>query len=133
MSDTKPDVDASAIPADLQQLRQWVCWRKELRGERLQKVPYRAITGGEAKASTSDPNTWGSFKDAVAVYESSNGRYDGIGFMFSLGDPYAGVDLDGCIGPDGKVVSEAQAIIDRLGSYTEVSPSGKGVKVFIAT
>jgi primase-polymerase (primpol)-like protein len=56
----------------------------------------------------------------------------GIGFMFHPEDPFAGVDLDYCLCPDtGKLESWAAAIVAKLGSYAEVSPSGTGVKVFM--
>ncbi len=42
-----------------------------------------------------------------------------------------GVDLDSCRDPSsGKLLAWAQKFVDQLASYTEVSPSGTGVKVF---
>ena len=50
--------------------------------------------------------------------------------MFTEDDPYVGIDLDGCRDPiTGKMMEGAQKIIDNLDSYTEVSPSGTGVKI----
>lgn len=60
------------------------------------------------------------------------GRYSGIGFVFSADDPYAGMDIDDCRNPEtGEIAPEAKAVIDRLNSYTEVSPSGTGVKIWV--
>jgi replicative DNA helicase len=57
--------------------------------------------------------------------------FDGIGYVFSADDPYCGIDLDGCRNPDtGHVESWAQTWIDRFATYTEVSPSGTGVKLW---
>jgi hypothetical protein len=56
----------------------------------------------------------------------------GVGFVFTQGDPMTGVDLDNCCNPEtGEIHPAAQAIISELNSYTEVSPSGTGVKIFL--
>lgn len=57
-------------------------------------------------------------------------RLEGIGYVLAADDQIAGIDLDGCI-VDGRIVPEAQQIIDAISSYTEVSPSGRGVKIFV--
>jgi hypothetical protein len=55
-----------------------------------------------------------------------------VGFVFSRHDPYAGFDLDNCRNPDsGEIAGWAQDIIAKLNSYSEISPSGTGVKVFL--
>ena len=81
-------------------------------------------------ASSTDPATWSSFDEVVTAYEA--GGFDGIGFVFTKGDPYCGIDLDDCRDPS-RVRSRpwAQAIIDELASYTEVSPSGTGVHIIV--
>ena len=40
------------------------------------------------------------------------------------------IDLDTCRAPDGHFAAWAQQIIERFGSYTEVSPSTTGAKIF---
>ena len=56
----------------------------------------------------------------------------GIGFVFLAGGPYCGVDLDDCRDPKtGKLADWAADVVRRLDSYTEVSPSNCGVKVFL--
>jgi P4 family phage/plasmid primase-like protien len=117
-----------AVPASLIELAQWVCWKYIERGGKQTKVPFNPKTGGSA--STTDPTTWSSFEDAVLAWRS--GEHAGVGFVFTSDDPFCGIDLDDCIDDEGNIVSAAQAIIDGLDSYTEVSPSGKGVKVFIS-
>jgi primase-polymerase (primpol)-like protein len=57
-------------------------------------------------------------------------RVDGIGFVFSADDPYCGVDLDACCNGTG-LVPDAAAIVLRLDSYTEWSPSATGVHVIL--
>lgn len=52
--------------------------------------------------------------------------------MFTDDDPIVGVDLDDCREPDsGNVDDTALDIIERLDSYTEVSPPGTGFHVLI--
>lgn len=56
---------------------------------------------------------------------------DGLGFVFPTDRSMFGVDLDGCRDPKtGKVAEWAREIILYLNSYSEVSPSLTGVKVF---
>ncbi len=59
------------------------------------------------------------------------GGYSGVGFVFTAEDEFCGVDLDNCIRPDGTLEPWAQPIVEKLKSYTEISPSGKGLKIFI--
>lgn len=89
------------------------------------KVPYRC--GIDIEASSTDPQTWGTFDEATKKLAN----FDGIGYVFSPSDGITGIDLDGCIDVAGSIVPEAQSIIDKLASYTELSPSGRGVHVFV--
>lgn len=120
------EVTAAVIPAELREREQWVVWRWEERGgSKPTKVPYRT-DAPSVHASSSVPRTWGTFGAAIAVPGVA-----GIGFVFSDDDPYCGVDLDDCVDSRGGVHPAAQRIIQELGSYTERSPSGTGVKIFV--
>ena len=90
-------------------------------------MPFNARTGHETDST--DPSTWSSFAEAVHVFGEGT-TYAGVGFVFSAADPYCGVDLDECI-INGVMVPAAQAIIDAFATYTEISPSGNGVKLII--
>jgi hypothetical protein len=80
------------------------------------------------RASSTDPATWSAFETAQAAV--ADGKADGFGFV--LGGGYAGVDLDACRDPEtGVMTVEAQAFIDGLSSYTEISPSGSGVHILL--
>ncbi len=112
------------IPEEMRRRRQWVTWKLEERG----KVPY--IAGGVGKASSTDLTTWRPFEEAVE--DVKKGRRDGVGFVFSSGDPFAGVDLDKCRNPEtGELEEWAAKIVKHLGGYAEASPSGTGVHVII--
>lgn len=116
------------IPAALRERVQWVCWRSEYRGGKWTKVPVQAVNPARL-ASTTDPSTWGTFTAAREV--AAAGGVDGIGYVFAEGDPFAGVDLDGCFDEAGSLDETAALIVGRLDSYTERSPSGRGVHVLI--
>lgn len=119
-------LDREAIPPELRDRRQWVGWRLAERGAaKPTKEPLRPFNG--ARASTTDPFTWGTFEQALDCPGA-----DGVGFVFSQDDPYVGVDLDGCRDPaSGEIEVWAQEFISRLNSYTEISPSGTGVHVLV--
>jgi primase-polymerase (primpol)-like protein len=121
-------VRPDSIPAELCVLPQWVLWRLGERDGRYTKIPY--TPGSDRRASSTDPTTWGVFEDALEKLASPEGAYDGVGFVFSSGDPYVGVDLDDCVDPEtGEIAVWATQIIDGLDSYTELSPSGTGVHI----
>jgi putative DNA primase/helicase len=114
------------IPNELKVRPQWIAWQAE--GEKPDKVPYSARTGH--RASTTDLMTWSTFEEAFRAYESDG--YDGVGFVFSSGDPYVGVDLDDCVDPGtGEVALWALQTSEGLDSYTELSPSGKGLHIIV--
>lgn len=124
------------IPEELRLLPQWICWRYEdIGAAKPTKVPYDAKTG--RLASVSDPATWSDFQTAVDAIQKGN--YSGIGFVFSFSDPFTFIDLDDPSSlKDGTPNPNYQADIDRqiqihkeMDSYSEVSPSGKGLHIII--
>jgi|GEM_PF-4295301 len=114
------------IPQELKRRAQWVLWKTITRAGKPTKVPYRP-TGVEADST--DPASWSPYDTVVESYH--RGGYDGIGYVFDPLDPYAGIDLDDCVNPDGSIEPKAKAICDSLDSYSEISPSGKGIKIFL--
>ena len=119
-----------SIPLTLRTRLRWCTWRNEPRDDGLTaKVPY-ATSGHRAKPN--EPTLWNGFDEVRTVIETGMSRYDGIGFVFGANDGIVGVDLDDCRNPSTGVLScWAQYIVEWLNSYTEVSPSGTGVKVFL--
>jgi primase-polymerase (primpol)-like protein len=137
--------DLARIPPILKALPQWIlwCWEDVVdtkTGEiKANKTPMNART--LARASTTDPHTWAPFPHCVAALpaalqhweqDTSRGYHGGgLGFVFTADDPYTGVDLDKSRDPKtGTLVAWAQGIIDILATYTEISPSGTGVKLW---
>lgn len=83
-------------------------------------------------AKTSNPNTWGSYEEALAAASLDINGFHRVGFVFTARDHYCGVDIDNCIDPDtGEVEPSAVEIVELLDSYTEVSPSGTGLKIWV--
>ncbi len=116
-----------SIPQEMRDAPRWGVWRAMTRDGRLTKVPYSAVTGKMARSNVIED--WTSFEQAQA-FKAESPLNQGLGFC--LGDGWAGVDLDGCFDSDtGTVAPEAEAIIESFETYTEVSPSGTGFKLFM--
>jgi len=125
------------LPLDhLKDFPRWVAWRAEpAEGSAApRKVPYNPRRVG--RASATDPSTWASREraEACAARLPTRGELPkGVGLVLgSISAELAvgGIDLDTCRNEEGAIVSWATDIIDRLDSYTEVSPSGTGLKIF---
>jgi putative DNA primase/helicase len=119
-----PIITASGtiLPAKMRAQDRWICWTRH----KGRKVPCGPRTCGMIDAT--DPHNWADFATAMASVEDEINT--GLGFVFGGGT--VGIDLDDCRDPgSGKLTSSAQAIVDRIKSYTEVSPSRRGVKIFL--
>jgi hypothetical protein len=115
-----------SIPDELKACGQWVAWEERQRDGKPTKIPINPKTGQMARANTSD--TWAAFDTA---YQFSRQKNCGIGFVFSIEDDLCGVDLDKCIDQTGKLEDWAEKIVAKLNSYTELSPSKRGVHVLV--
>jgi hypothetical protein len=131
---TDKRVIADSIPAELTVRHQWVVWSlegppdKKTGKVKPTKVLKNPRTG--YNASTTNPETWSTYHEAVAALEA--GGYEGLGFIFAPDDEYAGVDLDHCRDPEtGEIAAWAREDLALLASYTEASPSGTGVHVIL--
>lgn len=116
-----------SIFLQLEQFNQWVCWKYVERDGKPTKPPINPHNG--SYANHSDPSTWGTWREAYNSYKRNG--YQGIGFVFTASDPFTGIDIDDCLDSDGQMLPVAKDIVTRLNSYTEISPSGKGVKVWV--
>jgi len=119
----------AVIPQSLKDCSQWVVWRRETREGKATKVPYTPVNGN-TRASVTKPTDWGSFEQAAEAL--ARNQFDGIGYVLTADDPFTGVDLDHCLDPTTGVIERwALAIVDQLHSYTERSPSGTGLRIFV--
>ena len=108
----------------------WVGWRQETKDGRPTKIPYDPRTG--QKAETDNAATWATL--AEAQWWAGSQHADGYGVVLNpikgVG-VLCGIDLDSCRDPNtSETTPWAQAVIDRFATYSEVSPSGTGVKLF---
>jgi putative DNA primase/helicase len=122
------------IPDQLRRRPHWVTWTLETRtdkdGEKkATKVPRRP-NDLSINASSTDPSTWAAYAVALATCPKP-GAKSGIGFMFG-GSGFTGIDLDNCIDTDtGEVAPWAAKIVEEFNSYSELSPSGRGIHIFV--
>ena len=127
---SEPIPTDSDLPETLIAREQWLCWRAEERGGKVTKIPVDPASG--EFASTTDPATWGAFETARDRATSPTTDAVGVGFVFTDDDPIVGVDLDDCRIPESAKTREwASDIVDRLDSFTEISPSGTGYHVLV--
>ena len=119
-----PNERLAAIPVEMRSYAQWVCWKfVERDGAKPTKMPVDPKTG--YLASVTNPATWASFDEAVAA----SVRYNGVGFVFTVSDPYCGIDFDAT---DDATIREAQArIYEAFDSYSERSVSGLGLHIIV--
>lgn len=114
------------LPAELRALKQWVMWRYEdIKAAKPTKVPY--TTTGKL-ANVNDPSTWSTFEECLNCFML--GGYSGIGFVFSDSDPYSFIDLDDAEGYDA-ILQRHLKVYHEFNSYSEVSPSGKGLHIIV--
>ncbi len=129
----RPDAGIPAI-GELAERRQWVCWQNQRRTvngvAKLTKVPIRP---NGLSASSTDPASWTTFDECCRAVEA--GHFEGVGYVFARGEEttyVVGIDLDKCRNPEtGEIAPWAQAIVDRLNSYTEISVSGTGLHILV--
>src|SRR5262249_52856612 len=138
---------ADNIPAELKVYPHWVVWKYTWQKDKWDKPPYNARTG--ALADVTDPDTWSPFHVALAAYQA--GGWDGIGYAphkapperegeteeeraarlesEEWADPFTVFDWDKCRDPaTGEIEAPARQDVDQLGTYSEVSVSGTGVR-----
>ncbi|UOF80382.1 hypothetical protein [Caudoviricetes sp.] len=110
------------IPEELTRYRQWVVYRLETREDgKLTKIPYCARTG--KRADVTDPADCVSYEEASQVAHN----YTGLGFVLSPIDPFVFIDLDATEDESERAL-QAQ-IYERIVSYSELSPSGRGLHI----
>lgn len=126
-------VDLHCIPPQLRNLTRWVLWKPLPQDDDpgvLTKSPFNCRVTDQ-RASSTKAATWSDFATATLAYTARHENGAG-GLMVALGEGLAGVDIDDAIDPTtGLPTPEAQRIIDRLRSYTEISVSGTGVRIFV--
>lgn len=114
-------MDYKKIPVDLKRRAQWVCHRFP---NKMPLCPRPEPNGKLPPAKADNSLTWGTFEEAARAVAAN----DAAGIGFELGDGICGVDIDHCV-EEGEPNEFARGLIDRLQSYTEISPSGTGIHI----
>jgi putative DNA primase/helicase len=119
------------VPHELQVCRQWICYRavpSKKRAGKTDKLPCSPFNGEVINAH--DPAQWADFSQAVDYVRSHPQQVSGVGFVLTAEDPFVGIDLDNCV-RSGEIKPWAMEIVNKLKSYTEISPSGTGLRIFL--
>jgi putative DNA primase/helicase len=120
-------VNFASIPERLRPFDQWVVWQYAVIDSEIKKPPVDPKTG--KRASVANPHTWGSFAEAQQAYAS--GKFAGVGIVLTPDMGIVGMDIDHCI-QKGKLSDDAARIVRAINSYTEISPSGEGLRIMLA-
>lgn len=121
--------DGSKIPEALKAQRRWAPWRAEWNEKRAKwdKIPHSA-SAPDYGLSTAKPDRWFSYAEALTAFEKGAGRFAGIGYVMTGPHGTIGTDLDNCV-KEGVIDPWAAEVVARLNSYTEISPSGNGLRI----
>jgi hypothetical protein len=121
--------DGRAIPESLKAQKRWAPWRAVLNEKKgkFDKIPH-SPTNPEFGISTAKPERWGTYAQALKAYKANPTKFAGVGYVMTNPHGVVGVDLDNCVA-GGVVAPWAQDIVDKLASYTELSPSGRGLRI----
>lgn len=97
--------------------KRWVNWSFQEKDGKMTKVPH---------GSSTDPNTWCVFD---AIIDKSK-----AGIVFTSNRQLLGIDIDHCV--SGKSIvhekkQEIEALLKAADTYTEISPSGEGLHLFL--
>lgn len=106
---------------ELKGQRIWFPWRKEMDGDRINKIPF-AAGGGATGTNEKYRHTWVTYDEAVAAAKKVGAA--GVGFVIPEG--YFFLDIDYAALNDPRV----QTMLSRFDSYAEYSVSGNGLHIY---
>jgi hypothetical protein len=118
------------VPHELTQYRSWVLWKEappDKPGRKYRKIPLNPFDLNPA--NWTNPGVWGHHAHAVEVF-AKNPDLRGLGFVFHEQDPYTFFDLDDVL-ENGKLLDWGQEFATMVHSYTEISPTGRGIKIIV--
>lgn len=133
----RPDVlipQFDNMPEVLTSLPRWVNWNMEHKGGRWTKVPKHP---DGYNVSVTNPDSLSTFAAVRAAYQKNPDKLSGVGYV--LGEPITdegrqgfviAVDFDYCF-TDGKPAPFVSEAVSYMRTYTEISPSGKGLRMFL--
>lgn len=134
-------LESLQAPSALRELKQWLVWKFEPNpkpGKKDLKVPYYAKSGTKrgwmpgvrskkvGQGSADELPLLVTFDEALAAAQERG--MTGIGLAMVPGQPVTALDFDHCVA-DGVIDPAVEALI--VGTYSEISPSGTGVRAFV--
>jgi len=116
--------------APLIEREQWAVWRWTQKPDGSWHKPPFIATQPDRHASTNDPDTWTDYATALATVQA--GHADGLSYILTKDDPFGAIDLDHCRylvthSIDVWAQNYMQAAVH---TYSEVTPSGEGVRIW---
>lgn len=125
---TIPIPDKANLPPEIVRSNRFLLWFVGERDGKPTKVPAAPWAVGHwNQADGTISENWTTFDKALECAK----QREGYGIGIALGDGILGIDLDHCIDDAGNVSEFASRIIYRAASYTELSPSGRGVHILM--
>jgi primase-polymerase (primpol)-like protein len=117
--------NVDGIPNEMKRLPGWLYWVDKKIPKTLRKDP---STG---KCNHNNPACLGSLEEVLQQIRHFNCKH-GLAFSFRREFDLTYIDLDNCRDPETSVLTEfAQGIVERMNSYTEISPSRKGLHIVV--
>ena len=95
---------------ELKDKKIWFLWRKEMNGERINKIPFAAV-GGATGTNEKYRHTWVTHSEAVASMDTQNAA--GVGFVIPEGYFFLDIDHRELTDPFVKT------LLSRFDSYAE--------------
>lgn len=99
----------------------WFLWRKELKDNRINKIPFSA-KGGATGTNDTYEHTWVTYEEAVKTATEVDAA--GVGFRIPKGFFFLDIDHRNLSDPF------VQTLLSRFDSYTEYSVSGEGLHIY---
>jgi putative DNA primase/helicase len=129
-------INSDNIPIELKERKNWIIWKLEEKTDTIRgkKTPYQ-IKDPHKFASSTNPETWGYFAEAVAIAPMVNAS--GIGYVFTEDQGIIAGDADNHEKPGTPEYEKAEEnikfIVELLKgkTYLEYSHSGKGIHFLI--
>lgn len=121
-------VEPANIPEELKSNPRWCVWRPTLNEQgKLTKKPFLSRNPKQPFSKTT-PSHFARWEETLDAY--LQGSVSGVGYV--CGEGIVALDYDECCDEQfGTIRDDVRQIIDRLNTYAEYSPSGRGVRLFL--
>lgn len=124
----QPPFNPDAIPQDLRDVPRWAPYELTFDANKPGKAGKKPLH----PAKTNSTKGWVGFDAAVDLWRRAqwlDRNCHGLGFLMTGATEWVALDLDQCFDAEGTLLLWAREILIQVDSYTEVSPSGKGLRI----